>query len=242
VSGDDVVAAVIPADKFTAKTLWASFIDDTTNVNLTQLLLNYWHLICNSKLKYKRSTDTAQKNEAKPKSHMSRKFKLNNMKKISIYLMLIVTLSIATKTINAQDYTEQAKTFFGKYLTSSQMEDIIMKSLPTVEDCKLIFKGSNAYTYFGMIEDMKKQFQKPANNESYSYVRVEQFSTQDIEQDKGNYAGGMKNIVDKLQPYVIFYQIKLLKGSETESRMSLKYWVNINGRWVYFPKPYAAFE
>jgi len=156
----------------------------------------------------------------------------------------VIFITLAAMTANAQNYSDQAKIYFAKYLTSKSMTELITKSLPTLDDCKLVFKGQNAYTYFGVIEEMKSKLgaELQKENETFVDIGIEIFSTQDIEQGKGNYAGGMKNIVDKLQTYVTFYKVELLREKGAEMGVAYKYWVNINGRWVFFPKPFTAFE
>ena len=52
----------------------------------------------------------------------------------------------------------------------------------------------------------------------------------------------MKNILDKLQSGVTFYNVNMLKEKGAEFGVAYKYWVKIDTRWVYFPKPWAAFE
>lgn len=156
--------------------------------------------------------------------------------------MTIIVL-LALTNAKAQNYSDQAKTYFSKCSSSNSVVEIIVKSFPTLDDCKLVFKGDNAYTYFGKLEDIKSQIGSGVQRENQVFVenRVQVFSTQDIELGKGNYAGGMKSIVDKLQPYVTFYEITFLKVKGAEAGNSYKYWVNINGRWVFFPKPFDAF-
>jgi hypothetical protein len=153
-------------------------------------------------------------------------------------------MSIPISNLFAQNYSDQASTYFSKFLTSKSMTDLILKSLPTLDDCKLVFKGQNAYTYFGLVEDMKSKIpaEQTNGNEVFVDFRVEAFSTQDLILGKGNPTGGMKKIVDKLQPYVVFYNINLLREKGAEFGVSFNYWVKINNRWVYFLKPWIAFD
>jgi hypothetical protein len=161
------------------------------------------------------------------------------MKKLFTTFLIMLSLSIYS-----QDYSEQAKNHFSKYLDSKLFIELCSKSFPTIEECKLVFKGQNAYTYFGYIEDIKSKMAEELKKDSEKFldIRIEAFCTSDIIQDKGNYAGGMKSMSDKLQNYVTFYEINLLRTMEAEFGVAYKYWVNINGRWVFFPKPWNAFS
>lgn len=157
---------------------------------------------------------------------------------LSAFLLILVSMSA-----NAQNQSDQAKTFFASYQTSESMGRLIVQSLPTLEDCKTVFKGENAGIYFRAMEEMKsKSAVEPGQeNETFADIEVDSFSTADIEQGNGNYAGGMARIADKLQSGVIFYKVSLLREKGDEYGLAYKYWVNIHGRWVFFPKPYSVF-
>ena len=158
---------------------------------------------------------------------------------IAVFLMTLIAMS--TK---AQDQSEQAKTYFSGYLDSKSMAELLIKSLPTLEDCKSVFREPDAETYFKAIEEMKAKQGTELSEESEAFadVRVESFSTRDIEQGNGNYAGGMEGIKDKLQPDAVFYKVSFLREKDAERGLAFKYWGYINGRWVFFPKPYSVFE
>lgn len=146
--------------------------------------------------------------------------------------------------INAQDYSAQAKSYFSKYNNSRAFIELCSKSLPTVDECKLVFKGENAYTYFGYIEELRTNISKELTkeNENFEDIRIDTFNSNDIQEDKGNYAGGMRRLKDKLQSYLTFYEVNLLTSKGQEFGIAYKYWLNINGRWVFFPKPWNAFD
>lgn len=157
----------------------------------------------------------------------------------AIFLMTLVTI-----TASAQDLSDQAKNYFAKHLDSKSMAELILKSLPTLEDCKSVFKKPDAETYFKAIEEMKAKQGTELSEESEAFadVRIESFSTRDIKEGNGSYAGGMEGIVDRLQPDVVFYKISLLREKDAERGLAFKYWTYLNGRWVFFPKPYSVFE
>lgn len=158
--------------------------------------------------------------------------------------ILTILLIASVFVVKAQNYSEQAKLYFGKLIDSKQVVELCSKSFPTLEDCKLVFKGANAFTYFGYIEEIKSKMQEELQKpiEKYVEVRVESFSSEDVFANKGNYAGGMTGVSDKIQSSVLFYKIEFLKELGAEAGVAYKYWVNINGRWVFFPKPWAPFN
>lgn len=153
------------------------------------------------------------------------------------FLLSLIMPFMASISIHAQDYSAQAKEYFKKFLTPKGRIDLI-KHLPTLEECKMVFVGADAYTFYGAVEDMKKALAEESKRDTAAYVdiSIESFSTQDIDLGKGNYAGGMTKVRQKLQPYIIFYRVNLLRTVGAQSGPGMKYWVCINGRWVYFPK------
>ncbi len=157
---------------------------------------------------------------------------------------VIFLLTLVSLTASAQDLSDQAKTYFAKHLDSKAMAELILKSLPTLEEYKSVFKEPDAETYFKAVEEMKAKqgTELSEETEAFADVRVESFSTRDIKEGNGNYAGGMEGIVDRLQPDVVFYKISLLREKDAERGLAFKYWGYINGRWVFFPKPYSVFE
>jgi len=153
------------------------------------------------------------------------------MKKKLKQLGLVIAILIATQFLFGQNNSEQANTHFGKTLDSKVFLELCVKSLPTIDDCKLLFERQNAYTFYGFITDLKSKFQEELKEpiEKLVNLKVESFTTEDVQSGKGNYVGGMEKIADKLQPAVTFYKIDLLREKDAEFGVAYKYWVNING-------------
>ena len=174
-----------------------------------------------------------------------RKLKQKIMKTFTITFLMQFTFLL---TANGQDYSIEAKTHFFKYLNTKTHFDLLTKSLPSLDDCKLVFNGSNAYTYFGYVEEMREKLGERTKEdipkeevETYVDCRINSFTTYDIQQGKGNYAGGMDGIKDKLQPNVTFYAVTYLREKDAELGVKWKYFVNIKGEWIIFPKPWRVF-
>ena len=144
------------------------------------------------------------------------------MKNLS--LVIILNLMFFT-SVYGQDYSSEAKSHFSKYLNTKAQVELISNCLPSIYDCKLVFKGINAFTYFGYIEDMKSKLSEleKINNKTFVDCRIESFTTYDIRNGKGNYAGGMEKIKDKLQHNVTFYRVTYLKEKDAEFGTSYKY-------------------
>jgi hypothetical protein len=169
---------------------------------------------------------------------------IRHMKRILFSVIIFGSLlNFGHAGLKAQDLSEQASAYFMQYLSLRSITDLGFNSLPTAEDCKLVFAGPNAYTYSGYVQEIinKKGQGAKEKDQSFADLRIKAFSTQDILLEKCNYPAGMKDIVNKLQAYVVFYEVELLKTSGDESGVSVQYWVNINGRWIFFPKILSVF-
>lgn len=160
-------------------------------------------------------------------------------------LLLVILSFLFVQNIVAQDYSPKAQAFFSGYLSARQMLDLAGKSLPTRSDCALVFQPEAAETYFAALPKLRQQIAlskiQSEAAEKFVQVRVHTFSAQDIALNKQIYAGGMARIADKLQPYVLFYEIEQIRDKTDKMGVLYQFWVRIDGRWVYFPKPYSIF-
>ena len=161
-------------------------------------------------------------------------------KQIITCIMLLSTVS----SFYAQKTSEEAKVYISSYKSTTTIMELISKSLPTPDECKVVFKEEFAQTYFNYIQSMKAQLntQGSKNNEDFVDIGIETFTIQDIKDGKGNYAGGMTSVLPKLNEGLTFYKLEQLRTIGAQSGMSYNYWVYIKGHWVFFPKPWKAFK
>jgi hypothetical protein len=164
------------------------------------------------------------------------------MKKI--HAIVLILLLFPAARLLGQDYSSEVKEYFMQYLNNNNLEDYFLQALPTREECRMVFQSEYIDTYYAFVEEMRPVLESETRGigDRFVDIRVQVFSTQDIYLNKGNYAGGMRSIEDKLQPYVLFYQVKLLKEVGAEFGLSYNYIVRIGDRWVLFPKPWRAFD
>jgi len=154
----------------------------------------------------------------------------------------LVILLFCESRIFAQDAAKQ----FANAKSKKEMLTLISKSMPTLEDCKAIYKTTeDAEFYFKFSEDMKTKLSEETSkieDEKFVDIRFETFTTEDIAAGKGNYAGGMTKLNGKLKPAITFYGVELLREKDAENGVTYKYWVYISSKWVFLPKPYSAFK
>ena len=162
-----------------------------------------------------------------------------NNKSFNLFLIGILT---STFTF-AQDLSEEAKKYFSNYMDNISFFNMVEKVTPSLADSKLVFKDDKATVYYDFVTaNMSKMAIKPDSVIKYEDIRIESFTTEDILADKKNYAGGMARIKDYLKPNITFYEVNYLKKVGDKYGMAFKFFININGKWIIFPKPWRAFE
>jgi len=135
----------------------------------------------------------------------------------------------------SQNLTPDAERFFRQFRLKSEVNAYVSKNFPTLEQCKYIFRGNVAYTYFAKLSELKESTLSKSEDQ-YLDVKIESFSTSDLICKNGNATPGVKGR-DIFLPDVIFYEVTFLKQKAASLGISYKYFVNINGRWIMFPKP-----
>jgi hypothetical protein len=154
---------------------------------------------------------------------------------IAILLLMISGLS-------AQN-TEAAKTYFKNYMSGDKTMALLNKSLPTSEECKLLFKSADdAAVYYTYVEAMKAQLDPTKKGEDFVDVKIDTYTTEDILNKKENYPGGMNSIGEKLQPKLTLYKVSYLRTVGAESGMAYQCWIYANKKWIFFPNPWNAFK
>ncbi len=131
--------------------------------------------------------------------------------------------------------------YFNQILNSNNdINGLFLKSQPHLHDCKLVFSKNffweiSELYYFKYRDEISKDFSK-FKNENFSYVTVNSYSLTDINE----LPGGMKILFEQfeaLQPGITYYVVKFLDDN-SKVIVSLSVWCYINGRWVFFFKPW----
>lgn len=145
----------------------------------------------------------------------------------------------------SQEKNEVTK-FFDQYLTYKAQMEMIEKSIPTLEECQLVFIGDNAKVYHDAIQSFKKEIQKmkvEVPDETFVKSLYEDFSSNDAKANNKKSTFGMHRIAKRLKPNIQYYMVSYVDQNGTESRLSpFKFFVNLNGKWLFFPKPTKVFN
>lgn len=153
--------------------------------------------------------------------------------KNQILFQIIFIFSISC-TGFAQPSEEQIKEHFMQYLNTNDMLDYVIESLPSKKECKLVFKKEYAKEYHKWIHKQVKE--KPPEKSPQPKIKVDvQVKSFITEQIPTKAAGAVKHIQDQLRPGITFYKISMLKEKGADYGIAYKYWVYINGKWLFFP-------
>lgn len=156
---------------------------------------------------------------------------------------LIVIGTLFTLQSFGQDLNANAKKYFSGYLTNVKFFELISRIMATPQDCRFVFNEPGASTYSNWaIQNKSLYSRKPDSAIVYEDVRIESFLTEDVMAGKNNYNDGMTKIKAYLKPGTRFYEVMYLKKKGDAEGPSYKYFVNLNGKWVVFPRPWLAFE
>jgi len=140
---------------------------------------------------------------------------------------------------------DEVADFFNKYLTYKSQMEMIEKSIPTLEECKLVFIGDNAKTYHDAIQTVKaeiKRIKVEIPNESFVKSIYEEFNSDDAKANDKKTTFGMHRIAKRLKPGIQFYMVSYLDKTGTQSRLSpFKFFVKLNEKWLFFAKPTKVF-
>jgi hypothetical protein len=148
---------------------------------------------------------------------------------------------MSTAVVFGQNYKEQAAVFFNTFKKESTVQQYIINNLPTLEECKFVFKDNIADSFFAKITALRREVPDNMQLPDQSFeggLKVTTFTSDDIIAERGEVNGGMLEIKEVFHPGVIFYKISFLKKKGDEHGLAFKYFVFINCRWIYFTKPY----
>ena len=156
----------------------------------------------------------------------------------------IIFLLLLSSSLFGQTDAEKAKIYFSQFADSKAVIEFCARSLPTLEECKMVFKDEYAGKYFASLEHWKTELTEETKNNTIKFygLKITLFTAEDVRQDKGNYASGMKSIVNELQPNVTFCNFNMQQNAGDEGYgINYQSAVYLNGRWIFFPKPWRLF-
>jgi hypothetical protein len=134
--------------------------------------------------------------------------------------------------------------YFGQYIKKdASLNNLLLKTHPTLLDCKAVFAESDYKkvfeTYCDQFELLTSEYLEPLYPKIKGF-RIDKTSTMELNNGINNIAGGMVEAAKKgLFKYnVEFYKVSFLENENSKSGISYKVFCFVNNRWVFFPKPW----
>lgn len=166
-------------------------------------------------------------------------------KQISFICISLLFVFLMPGRSIAQNFKEKAELYFSKHQSKNAMNSLILKSLPNLSDAKKKFvKEEDAKQFMLLIESLEKQMKAQPNGEDEEFPKIEinTFTLKEINKGEAHYNQGLLKIINKFDPKVRFYSVRLMRESEFEKGYSYIYWMNVNNKWVFISKPQQAFK
>lgn len=168
---------------------------------------------------------------------------MNNKSNI---LFFICVIFLGVLNSNSQSNENDIKEYFNQYLNSKDQFRLIAKSLPTLEQCKVVFKDEYAPAYYNFISKLDEQINieiSKLEHETHIDCKIDSFNTNDLKNNNSNYNGGMSEFAQVFNPDINFYRLTYLLENGSESyKSTYKFFVNIDGNWLFFANPSIVFR
>ena len=142
--------------------------------------------------------------------------------------------------------------YFGRFLLpDSDPVKLLLLAQPTLADCREVFSDeyfiqvyhfySHQYLYLVEQPDSDIKMHHLIDEDEF---RVDTSTYADIKSGTHNLPGGISSIYENnaFRPGKLQYHTVRFVQSNQEHGISFKIWVFLNGRWVFFPKPWGIVE
>lgn len=138
---------------------------------------------------------------------------------------------------------DDVNSYFGKFLNDDiDIAGLLLKAQPTLSDCKDVFNKDYYYDFFiynvlfyrqALIEDKDNDFKM--------FNELFRFELRKFTQE--NYGRHKERLEIIFKDKINLYDIAFFKNDEKpRPYVSFHFWVFLNGRWVFFPKPLRAYQ
>lgn len=127
---------------------------------------------------------------------------------------------------------------------STDLATFLTDMAPTLEDCKAVFKADAAKLVHDFSAELLAETRKGSDDLPDGFVdfRTAKFRTEEALTDQTAVTGGMRDARDHLLPGITFYQVSYLREKGAEFGVTYRYFVKVGEHWVFFPKPWRAFQ
>lgn len=146
--------------------------------------------------------------------------------------------------------TKNDEEYFQKFLNNDiDRTSLLGQAQPNLADCREVFSEDfyrdvfNIYSihYFSILEDSKKLSDIFRDKTNY---KKQSSSYSDVQSGKHNLPGGVNRIMELkgFRPGKLSYLSVSFVHEGSPRGIAFHLWVFLNGRWVYFPKPWQVID
>ncbi len=168
------------------------------------------------------------------------KITMNKKPRLFLYTSIFILTIINCYSQSAEN---EAKDYFNQFLNSKAQFELISKSLPTLDQCQMVFKNEYASEYFDYMSKFKeeiKEYSQKIELEKHIDCKVETINTSSLNDTK---TSNMNEYSHVFKPNITFYRLTyILKNGEESVRSLYKYFVNADNKWLFFPNPAIVFR
>jgi hypothetical protein len=159
------------------------------------------------------------------------------------WMIILLCTAGGMGTVQAQDDTTAFTHLAMKGIGVNHLE-FLRTMIPTLEDCRAVFKGNGGDLVWAFSKSMFGEMTRNPNDFAVQYVdfRTSHFKVEEALQSSEALRSGMMRIREYLLPGNTFYQVTYLEEQGSEFGVTYRYFVHVGDHWVYFPKPWRAFE
>lgn len=159
----------------------------------------------------------------------------------SLTIMALLLWAMATRAQTDLDAEFEKLAMQG---LNADLPTFLTDMAPTLEDCKAVFKADAAQLVFTFSAELLAETRKGSDALLDGFVdfRTAKFRTEEALTDQTAVTGGMRDARDHLLPGITFYQVSYLREKGAEFGVTYRYFVKVGDRWVFFPKPWRAFQ
>ncbi|MEL6562435.1 MAG: SMEK domain-containing protein [Bacteroidota bacterium] len=147
------------------------------------------------------------------------------------------------------EFDDHNDDFFNEFINSPEnARELMLRTQPTLSDCREVFSDEYfelMHLYydvcFSAILDPRANWEKFRVFDSF---KITTSSYQEVQSGKHNMPGGIRDLVNDrvFRPGKYSFHTVKFYPKDSEYGSSFKTWIKINGRWVYFVKPWRAMD
>lgn len=154
--------------------------------------------------------------------------------------LLVLLIFLPLSLFSQGDSTEIAN-FFQGYLDKEARAKFLEQALPTYEECQYVFKPEYVDQFYKYIQDLPP-VQLKVDEKEYVTCSIRSHIVRESEDIHKRLTGGIYWSDTTVNNNIELFTVRYLRNESATYGLRYSNFVYINGRWVFFPKPWRAFK